>query len=105
MSKKTGFPVMSPMITGVLYIVGILLILLRTLATVLITTDAATLSILEGLLGFLAVFIILWALVSISLHPAIEANIKILFFVAALFIVMSVMATSFTTTVNLGKLV
>jgi len=104
MSKKAGFPVMSPMITGVLFIVGVLLITLRTFAAVIIT-DAATVLELNGLLGFLAVFIMLWALVSLSLHPAIEANMKILFFAAALFIVMSVMATTFNTTVNVGKLV
>jgi len=104
MSKKTGFPVMSTMITGMLFLVGVLLITLRTLLAVLLASDTTTVLLLNGLLGFLALFIMLWALVSLSLHPAIEANTKTLFFILALLLVMSVMATAFNVTVKLGKL-
>jgi len=95
---------MSPMITGVLFIVGVLLITLSEFAEVIITTDTATLAILDGLLGFLAIFIMLWALISLSLHPAIDDTVKTLFFVLTVLLVMSVIATNFNASVLIGKL-
>jgi len=104
MSKKTGFPVMSPMITGVLFVIGVFLITLRPFVASLITADPATLLISNGLFGFLAVFIMLWALVSLTLHPAVDANIKTLFFAAALLVLITVMANTFGISVSVGKL-
>nr|MDO8135621.1 hypothetical protein [Candidatus Njordarchaeum guaymaensis] len=103
MSKKTEFPVMSPMITGVLYVLGVLLIMLRAFAPVFIADPAAVL-IFNGLLGFLAVFLILWALLSLSMHPVVDANIKTLFFAAALLILVTVLADVFSISVKFGKL-
>jgi len=103
MSKKTEFPVMSPMITGVLYVLGVLLITLRPFIAVFLT-DAATITLMDGLFGFLAVFIILWALISLSMHPTVDANIKTLFFAATLLILVTVLADVFSISVKFGKL-
>jgi len=94
MSKKVVFPVMNQMITGVLYVVGIALITLRSFLQVAVT-EAATLAVLNGLLGFLAVFIIAWALTSICLHPTIESRTKTLFIALTLILFASVFTDIF----------
>jgi len=105
MSKKVAFPVMSTTITGVLYIVAVLLVTLRIFLSPTIITDVSAYSMLHGLLGFLAAFILFWALISLSLHPSIEANFKTLFVAATILLIVSVLATNFNTVITIGKLV
>jgi len=99
MSKKVDFPVMSPAITGILFTIGVLLVLLRTLVAALIT-DAGTIALLNGMLGFLAVFIVAWALTSLSLHPAVEPRTKILFAAVTLLILVAVFTDTFKITIR-----
>lgn len=94
---------MSPAITGILYVVAVLLVLLRAFVPVFLA-DPGTVLLMNGLLGFLAVFIILWAFISLSIHPAVDANIKTLFFAALLLILITVMANTFGVSVKLGVL-
>lgn len=99
MSKKVAFPVMSQMITGVLYVVGIALLALR-IFVVQLSLDAATLLVLNGLVGFLATFLIVWALTSFVLHPTIESRTKTLFIALTLIILASVFTATFATTIT-----
>jgi len=103
MSKKTEFPVMSPAISGILYVVSILLITLRTFARVIIT-DMSAIILFNGLLGFLAVFLIVWAFMSMVLHPAVDSNLKTLLFFATLVILVYTMANTFGVSLTIGKL-
>jgi hypothetical protein len=103
MSKKVVFPVMSQMITGVLYVVGILLLTLRYFVGAL-SIDLATLIMLDGLVGFLAMFLIVWALTSFCLHPGIEEKTKLLFIALTLIIIASVFTQTFASTIKVGKL-
>jgi len=72
MSKKVAFPVMSAMITGILYIVALLLGSLTILITGLALGSTGTL--INALLFFIAAFLAGWALLSFALHPALDAN-------------------------------
>jgi len=106
MSKKAAFPVMSTTITGVLFIVAVLLVTLRTfLATSGVITDLSTISLIDGLFGFLAAFLIFWALLGLSLHPSLEQNIKTLFVIAMVLLVISIIGTNWNTVITIGKLV
>jgi hypothetical protein len=113
MSKKVSFPVMSLAFTGILYIVGLLVITLRpfiytaltgavyTLAGVATTTNT-TAAMLNGILDFAAAFLLLWALTSLALHPDIEdSNIKLVFAAFTVFIVLFVFAPSFAFSIGL----
>jgi hypothetical protein len=99
MSKKVVFPVMNQMITGVLYVVSIALVALIPLFKAS-SLDAATLYVLNGLVGFLATFLIVWALTSLCLHPTIEEKTKILFIALTLIILASVFTSAFNTTIT-----
>ena len=81
MSKKVAFPVMSAMITGILYIVALLLGTLTILISGL-GLPAATTSLVNGLLFFIAAFLAGWALLSFAFHPGLDANQRL---VAAIF--------------------
>jgi len=78
MSKKVAFPVMSAMITGILYIVALLLASL----TILISGLVADSAMINALLFFIAAFLAGWALLSFAFHPALDANQRL---VAAIF--------------------
>jgi len=95
MSKKVSLPVMSLTITGVLYIVGLLLVTLKAYAVpALITTPHATLVLVNEFLGFLSAFLILWALTSIVMHPDIDdSNLKWVFIFFGMLIAISVFTT------------
>jgi hypothetical protein len=101
MSKKVSFPVMSLAFTGILYILGLLVITLRPfMATVLFGQTSAPM--INGVLEFAAAFLLLWALTSLALHPDIEdSNIKLVFAAFTVFILIFVFAPSFALTIGL----
>jgi len=102
MSKKVAFPVMSQMISGVLYVVAVLLLTLRFFILSLSGIGVSTLLVLNGLVGFLGTFLIVWALISMVLQPTIEEKTKILFVALTLIIVVSVFAPTFTSTITVA---
>jgi len=96
MSKKVSLPVMSLTITGVLYILGLILVTLKAYAVpqFLATSTPATLALVNDFLGFISAFLILWALTSIVLHPDIEEeNLKWVFIFFGILIAISVFTT------------
>jgi hypothetical protein len=101
MSKKVSFPVMSLAFTGILYILGLLVITLRPfVATALF--GSPSLAMINGLLEFAAAFLLLWALTSLALHPDIEdSNIKLVFAFFAVFILISVFTSALGLTITL----
>jgi hypothetical protein len=80
MSKKVAFPIMSAMITGILYILALLLGTLTILISGL--GLGSTGLVVNGLLFFIAAFLAGWALLSFAFHPALDANQRL---VAAIF--------------------
>jgi len=119
MSKKTEFPVMSPMISGVLYTLAAFLILLRAFIygfyapTIALYTGGSDLakdaialaakaefSLYGGLLGFPAVFLIVWALTSLCLHPAVEPKTRLLFIATTLILLTAVLSPYFKLGIN-----
>jgi hypothetical protein len=102
MSKKVSFPVMSLAFTGILYVLGLLVVTLRPFMAVVLSTTPATATMVNGLLEFVAAFLLLWALTSLALHPDIEdSNIKLVFAAFTVFIVIFVFAPSFAMTIGL----
>ncbi|WXG47361.1 MAG: hypothetical protein WED05_11990 [Candidatus Atabeyarchaeum deiterrae] len=82
MSKKVGFPVMSTMITGLLFILGLLL---TTLGIVLAALGLSTLIL--GVLWFIGLLLFGWALLSFGLNPELEDYQRnIAFFFAVLLV-------------------
>jgi len=99
MSKKVSLPVMSLTITGVLYILGLLLVTMKRFFTpvVLATQPLATQNLVDGFLGFLAAFLIIWALTSIVLHPDLEdENLRWVFIFFGAIIAISVFTAAFS---------
>jgi len=80
MSKKVAFPVMSAMITGILYIIALLLGTLTILISGLGLGTTGTM--VNALLFFIAAFLAGWALLSFAFHPGLDANQRL---VAAIF--------------------
>jgi len=96
MSKKVSLPVMSLAITGILYILGLILVTLKTYAVpvLLNTAPVATQLLVSEFLGFISAFLILWALTSIVLHPDIEDdNLKWVFIFFGIVIAIAVFTT------------
>jgi len=96
MSKKVSLPVMSLAITGVLYILGLILVTLKAYAVpqLLSTATPATMSLVNEFLGFISAFLVLWALTSIVLHPDIEEdNLKWVFIFFGMLIAITVFTT------------
>ena len=103
MSKKVSLPVMSLAITGVLYILGVLLITMRRffVPIVLNTAPAATQNLVSSFLVFLAAFLIIWAITSLVLHPDIDdENIKMLFIAFGIIIIITVFVAAFGLTIS-----
>jgi hypothetical protein len=101
MSKKVSLPVMSLTITGVLYIVGLLLISLKAWFLPALVSDFTTTTYLlvNNFLGFLAGFLVIWALTSLVMHPDIEEdNVKWVFIFFGILIAISVF-TSIASTI------
>lgn len=69
MSKKVGFPVMSTMITGIFFLIGILL---ATLGIVLMAIPDVASSIAIPVVWFFGFLLFGWALLSYSLNPELE---------------------------------
>jgi len=83
MSKNVGFPVMSTMLTGIFFVLGILL---STLAILIggLGLAADTALLLRDLLLFIGLFFFLWSLLSYALNPDLEdfqRNVAFLFVV------------------------
>jgi len=86
MSKKVGFPVMSTMLTGLLFLIGLIL---ATLGIFLIPVLGAT-SVVIPLVWFVGFLLFGWALLSYSLNPELEdyqRNVAF-FFVVLLIVVL-----------------
>jgi len=79
MSKNVGFPVMSTQLTGILFVIGILLTTLGILLKAVISG-----SILIPIVWFIGLLIFLWSLLSFALNPDLEdyqRNVAFLFVV------------------------
>jgi len=101
MSKKVSFPVMSLAFTGILFIVGLLVITMKPFVQQAVLGSASW-PMINGLLEFVAVFLMLWALTSLSLHPDIEdSNIKLVFAAFTVFIIVSVFTSVFAFSLTL----
>nr|MDO8100785.1 hypothetical protein [Candidatus Njordarchaeota archaeon] len=85
MSKKIGFPVLSLTITGVLYILALLLGALPILVTGL--GLGATGLLVNALLFFIAAFLAGLALISYALHPELDETQR-LFYLIFLFLLL-----------------
>jgi len=68
MSKKVGFPVVSPMLTGLFFVIGLIL---AAFGIVLIPLAGAT-SIFVPVVWTIGLFLFGWALLSYSLNPELE---------------------------------
>jgi len=98
MSKKVGFPVMSTTITGLLFLIGILL---ATLGIFLLAPALAISSTIVYILWFIGFFFFGWALLSYALNPELEdyqRNVAF-FFVVLLVVVLFGYGVSFAVSV------
>ena len=83
MSKNVGFPVMSTSLTGIFFVLGILLTTLGILVGGL-GLGATNTALIRGILEFIGLFFFLWSLLSYSLNPDLEdyqRNVAFLFVV------------------------
>jgi len=91
MSKNVGFPVMSTSLTGIFFVLGILLTTLAILVNGLgLAVNTALL--IDGILWFIGLFFFLWSLLSYSLNPDLEdyqRNVAFLFLVLVTVILFS----------------
>jgi len=87
MSKEVEFPVMSMMITGILFVLGILIAAAGIVLTVPSLAISAT---VIAFFEFIGLFLLGWALLSLSLHPDIDESRKAIafFFVLLLVVVL-----------------
>jgi hypothetical protein len=67
MSKKVGFPVMSTMLTGLIFLIGLLIATFGIFAT-----EFWPGNIINYVLWFIGLFLFGWALLSYSLNPELE---------------------------------
>jgi len=96
MSKKVSLPVMSLAITGILYILGLILVTLKAyvVPVLLLSAPPATLLLVREFLGFLSGFLMLWALTSLVLHPDIEEdNLKWVFIFFGIILAIGIFTT------------
>jgi hypothetical protein len=68
MSKKVGFPVMSTMLTGLIFLIGLILAAFGILLVPLVGIS----SIFVPVVWFIGLFLFGWALLSYSLNPELE---------------------------------
>jgi len=103
MSKKVSLPVMPLAYTGVLYILGLILITLKTYFVPVALSGSTSLPLVNGFLGFIAAFLVIWALTSFVLHPDIEDdNLKWVFIFFSIIIIISVFTTAVLTATTYG---
>lgn len=96
MSKKVSLPVMSLAITGILYILGLLLVTLKFFFVPVALFGSPSLTLVDSFLGFLAAFLVIWAITSLVLHPDIDDdNTKMLFIAFGIIIIISVFTSTF----------
>jgi len=74
MSKKVQFPVLSAMITGVLFVVALLLGTLTIFISGITSLGATTIAQINGLLFFIGALLSAIALISYTLHPDLDDN-------------------------------
>ena len=78
MSKNVGFPVLSTSLTGILFVIGIIIASLGILTTAVLGST----HILNFVLWFIGLFLFLWSMLSYSLNPDLEdyqRNVAFLF--------------------------
>jgi hypothetical protein len=99
MSKEVQFPVMSTQITGILFLIGILLAALGILLKV---SSLGITDVVIGLVLFIGLFLLGWALLSLSLHPDIDESRRAIafFFVVLLTTVLFAYGVSFALTIG-----
>jgi len=79
MSKNVGFPVMSTSLTGILFVLGVLLTTLGILLKAVLGS-----SVIIPVVWFIGLLIFLWSLLSFALNPDLEdyqRNVAFLFVV------------------------
>jgi len=74
MSKKIGFPVLSATITGVLFVLALLLGTLTIFISGITSLGATTIAQINGFLFFIGALLAAIALISYTLHPDLEDN-------------------------------
>jgi len=72
MSKKVGFPVMSTMITGILFLLGLLLTTLGIVLKALVWVPESTGALVVAIVWFFGLLLFGWALLSFALNPELE---------------------------------
>jgi len=85
MSKKVQFPVLSATITGVLFVVALLLGTLTIFISGISSLGTTTISEINGLLFFIGALLAAIALMSYMLHPDLEDNQR---YAVAIFLVL-----------------
>jgi len=103
MSKKVGFPVFSAMLTGILFVIALLLGSLTIFISGLEAgayLDVDTATLVNGLLLFIGAFIAALALLSYALHPDLEESQRFVFavFLVLLILVLFNATTTFSVT-------
>jgi len=91
MSKKVAFPVLSAMITGIVYIVALIIGSLTIFMTGLQLRgyiDATTGATINGLLFFIGALLAAIALMSYALHPDLDEGQRFIF---AIFLVLLIL--------------
>jgi len=104
MSKKVSFPVMSLTLTGVLFILGLLVLTLKPFlyGYLFVAGAASTATLIKGLFGFLGAFLMFWALTSICLHPDIDdSNVKAVFITFTAIFIIAVFTNLFGITMSI----
>jgi len=74
MSKKIGFPVLSATITGVLFVLALLLGTLTIFISGITSLGATTIAEINGFLFFIGALLAAIALISYTLHPDLDDN-------------------------------
>jgi len=91
MSKKVSFPVLSAMITGVLFIVALIIGSLTIFITGLMNggyMDATTGALVNGLLFFIGALIAAITLLSYALHPELEEGQRFVFAIVLVLLIL-----------------
>jgi len=99
MSKEVQFPVMSMQITGILFVIGILL---AALGIMLNVPSLGITDVVRGLVLFIGLFVLGWALLSMGLHPDIDESRRAIafFFTILLVTVLFAYGISFALTIG-----
>jgi len=88
MSKKMGFPVLSATITGVLFVLALLLGTLTIFISGITSLRATTIAQINGFLFFIGALLAAIALISYTLHPDLDDNQR---YAVAIFLVILIL--------------